>query len=99
MNLTSFFNLKNVSFSIEELEAPYEDNQTSTNSKNVKGQPMYQAYYESNKPIEFDIGTSKNNITVTDDDSAVLYATYNVSDKLVKITKNDTVIWEQLTLF
>mgnify|MGYP000026705983 FL=1 len=60
---------------------------------------MYKAYYESHKPIEFDIGTSKNNITVTDDDSAVLYATYSVSDKLVKITKNDTVIWEQLTLF
>lgn len=60
---------------------------------------MYKAYYESHKPIEFDIGISKNNITVTDDDSAVLYATYNVSDKLVKITKNDTVIWEQLTLF
>lgn len=60
---------------------------------------MYKACYESHKPIEFDIGISKNNITVTDDDSAVLYATYNVSDKLVKITKNDTVIWEQLTLF
>lgn len=60
---------------------------------------MYKTYYESHKPIEFDIGISKNNITVTDDDSAVLYATYNVSDKLVKITKNDTVIWEQLTLF
>ncbi len=60
---------------------------------------MYKAYYESHKPIEFDIGISKNNITVTDDDSAVLYATYNVSDKLVRITKNDTVIWEQLTLF
>lgn len=60
---------------------------------------MYKAYYESHKPIEFDIGISKNNITVTDDDSAVLYATYNVSDKLVKITKNDKVIWEQLTLF
>lgn len=60
---------------------------------------MYKAYYESHKPIEFDIGISKNNITVTDDDSAVLYATYNVSDKLVKITKKGTVIWEQLTLF
>lgn len=60
---------------------------------------MYKAFYEAHKPIEFNINDSKNNITVTDDDSAVLYATYNVSDKLVKITKNDTVIWEQLTLF
>ena len=99
MNLKSFFDLEKVNFSMEELEAPYEDNQTKSNSRNSKGQHMYKAYYESHKPIEFDIGISKNNITVTDDDSAVLYATYNVSDKLVKITKNDTVIWEQLTLF
>lgn len=60
---------------------------------------MYKAFYESHKPIEFDINDSKNNITVTDDESAILYATYTVADKLVQITKNDVSIWEQLSLF
>lgn len=60
---------------------------------------MYKAYYESHKPIEFDINDAKNNITVTDDESAILYATYTVADKIVQITKNDVSIWEQLSLF
>lgn len=65
----------------------------------MKGYIMYKAYYESHKPIEFDINDAKNNITVTDDESAILYATYTVSDKLVQITKNNVYIWKQLSLF